>query len=222
MPFWNLRTSASEEARRGRIAANRPGSDCDRGFVRLFNKEFTTTPICTASRQYQRLKLEQIEHADLTGQQRAAVREGVLAKSCICRDLAGGATLKNGIDPAATPAVCCGPNIVNFSKIATLEEMVGHIYGRISLLVNSDRPHMFLRELDLYIDYLNCEFKKHLLGLNPSPATYFREFKENLSGGIEHYRRLAGQFVEAARIRFLDELERLRAALDAIPLVAKA
>ena len=32
--------------------------------------------------------------------------------------------------------------------------MVGHIYGRISLLTNPDRPHMFLRELALYIDYL--------------------------------------------------------------------
>ena len=66
----------------------------------------------------------------------------------------------NGIDPAATPAVCCGPNIVNFSRIATLEEMVGHIYGRISLLSGADRPHMFLRELALYVDYLRNELAK--------------------------------------------------------------
>ncbi len=147
LPFWNLRTSASEEARRRRIAENQPGSPCSKGFARLFNTEFTKTPICTASREYQKLKLAQLEGMDLPEEQRAALREGVLAKSCICNDLAGTATRKNGIDPTATPAVCCGPNIVNFSRIARLEEMVGHIYGRISLLDGSDRPHMFLREL---------------------------------------------------------------------------
>ena len=94
---------------------------------------------------------------DLPEERRAALREGVLAKSCICHDLAGTATRKNGIDPAATPAVCCGPNIVNFSRIATLREMVEHIYGRISLLSGSDRPHMFLRELAIYVDYLRNE-----------------------------------------------------------------
>ena len=65
LPFWNLRTSASEEARRRRIAENRPGSPCSKGFARLFNVEFTKTPICTASREYQKLKLEQLEGMDI-------------------------------------------------------------------------------------------------------------------------------------------------------------
>ena len=76
LPFWNLRTSASEEARRRRIAENRPGSPCYKGFVKLFNTEFTKTPICTASREYQKLKLAQLEGMDLPEEQRAALREG--------------------------------------------------------------------------------------------------------------------------------------------------
>ena len=56
LPFWNLRTSASEERRRRRIAEGRPGSPCIKGYVKLFNTEFTELPICTASRQYQRQK----------------------------------------------------------------------------------------------------------------------------------------------------------------------
>ena len=99
-----------------------------------------------------------------------ALRQGVLAKSCICHDLAGTATRKNGIDPAATPAVCCGPNIVNFSRIATLEEMVGHIYGRLSLLSDADRPHMFLRELALYVDYFRNELAKQETGVGRQSA----------------------------------------------------
>ena len=77
LPFWNLRTSASENARRRRIAENRPGSPCPKGFVRLFNTEFTKIPICIASRHYQKLKLEQLEGQDLTPQKRAALRESV-------------------------------------------------------------------------------------------------------------------------------------------------
>jgi hypothetical protein len=53
--------------------------------------------------------------------------------------------------------VCSGPNLAYFSKIASLEEMVGHIYGRIQLLTDSQRPNMFLNELRLYIDYLKNE-----------------------------------------------------------------
>lgn len=122
IPFWNLRTSASEDARRRRIAEGRPGSVCTRGFVRLFNTEFTSQPICTASRQYQEKKLRQLDAAEMSPERREALRQRVLAKSCICHDLSGGATLKHGIDPAATPAVCCGPNITSFSRIATLEK----------------------------------------------------------------------------------------------------
>jgi hypothetical protein len=220
LPFWNLRNSASEEARRRRIAENRPGSPCRRGFVRLFNTEFTPQPICTASRQYQEMRLRRLASEDLTDQQRAAIREEVLAKSCICHDLAGGVTLKTGIDPAATPAVCCGPNIVNFSRIATLEEMVGHIYGRGSLLTNPDRPHMLVRELALYIDYLRDLLRRHSLGLSACAPGHFREFKENLLGGIEHFRRLADEFDAPTRTRFLDDLEKLRQSLEATELAA--
>jgi hypothetical protein len=217
LPFWNLRTSASEEARRRRIAERRPGSPCSKGYVRLFNTEFTPLPICTASREYQELKLRQLSNADLPEAQRTALREGVLAKSCICHDLAGGATLKHGIDPAATPAVCCGPGIVDFSRVATLKEMVDHIYGRLSLLTNPDRPHMFLRELALYITYLRDELARHRLGLSPNTPSYFSEFKENLLGGIDYYRRLAEQLAAELPSDFRERLKQLRQTLETLP-----
>jgi hypothetical protein len=220
LPFWNLRNSASEEARRQRIAAGQPGSACHRGYVKLFNTEFTPQPICTASRQYQRAKLAQLRDADLTDAERAARREMVLAKSCICHDLAGGATRKHGIDPQATPAVCCGPNIVNFSRLASLEEMVGHIYGRISLLDNPHRPHMFLRELSIYLDFLRAELGKRDAGLAANPPAYYRESAENLLAGIEHYRRSPAGLQGEARQAFLRELELL--ALEAQQLAAAA
>ena len=47
LPFWMLKTSASEEARRRRIGDGRPGAPCVRGLLR-FNTELTSTPVCTA------------------------------------------------------------------------------------------------------------------------------------------------------------------------------
>jgi hypothetical protein len=216
LPFWNLRASASELARQRRIEEGRPGSPCSKGYVRLFNTEFTQRPICTASRQYLSLKLAELAGAELTDEQRAAWRASVLAKSCICHDLAGGATLKNGIDPAATPAVCCGPNIVNFSRISTLKEMVGHIYGRISLLSGADRPHMFLRELALYVDYLRNELAKQKIGITSNPPGYFREFVENLLSGVDYYRRLANRLAGANPTRFLAQLEALQREVQSL------
>jgi hypothetical protein len=218
LPFWNLRTSASEDARRCRIAENRPGSLCFKGYVRLFNTEFTKTPICTASREYQKLKLEQLERADIPEPQRAAMRESVLAKSCICHDLAGAATRSNGIAPTATPAVCPGPNIVNFSGTATLEEMVGHIYGRLSLLRSGKRPHVFLRELALNIEYLRNELAKKKIGVSSNSADYFREFIGNLLGGVDYYRQHAHRLAGSARDQFLVELDDLQRGVNSLLL----
>jgi hypothetical protein len=214
VPFWNLRNSTSEETRCRRIVEDKPGAPCPKGYLKG-NTEFTELPICIASRAYQKRRLRHLVEEDLTADQLAVVREQILAKSCICHDLAGGATVKYDIDAKATPAVCPGPNIDSFSRIATLKEMVGHIYGRMSLLTNPDRPHMFIREIRLYTDYLRREMERFGLGLLPStPAGYFSEFKENLLGGIEYYRSLAEEFVAEERIQFLDELKTLRDVVE--------
>lgn len=217
--FWNLRTSGSEQARRMRIEQGKPGSACPKGHIR-YNTEFTKNLICHASRAYQRLKLEHLEQEGLSDQQLAAVKERVLGKSCICHDLGGSAKLKHGIADHASPAICCGPGIMDFSKIATLEEMVGHIYGRISLLTNHNRPHMLIRELAIYVDCLRKEIEDFSLGLIAKTPQYFDEFKENLISGIEYYRRLAGQFAEEQQKRFLKSLKTLHEAVEGIPVVA--
>ena len=143
----------------------------------------------------------------------------MLAKSCICHDLGGGATRKHGIDPQATPAICSGPNIANFSRIATLEEMVGHIYGRLSLLTSSNRPHMFISELKINIEHLRKELEKFSLRLSPRTPKYFEEFRANMLTGIEYYRKVAEEFIEEQKTRFLSELKRLQEEIESIPLL---
>lgn len=221
VPFWNLRESASENTRRERIEIGKSGSPCPRGLLKL-NTEFTEVGICAASRDYIKRKLASLHDKDLNDEQRRILEETALAKSCICLDLAGGATVKHGIDPKAKPAVCCGPNIVHFSRLASLEEMVGHIYGRLSLLTNGERPHMFVNELRIYVDYLRKEIEKLAQNLAPKQPKYYAEFKQNLLAGIEYYRHLAGEFVEATRERFLEDLNALGAELEDLLVTVEA
>ena len=213
VPFWNLRNSASEDARRKRIEDGTPGDPCKKGYLR-FNTEFTEIPICAASRTYQDLRLKRLSEEELTPAQVSALRRQTLGKSCICHGLAGGATVKHGIEPDATPAVCPGPNIVNFPRIYSLEEMVGHIYGRLRLLTNPDRPHMFIREIRLYVEYFEHEVERLSLGLFSCTPAYFREFKENLLRGIEYYRDLAEHLAGEVRDLFLEELEALQKVIE--------
>ena len=214
VPFWNLKTSASEEARRRHIAEGKPGSVCPKGHGAIFDTEFTEIPECIATRRYVTQKIDSLGKADLPEEQRSWLMEDVLAKSCICHDLSGGATIKLGIDKSATPCICCGPGIVNFSRIASLEEMVGHIYGRLSLLANSDRPHMFIKEMSLNIEFLRSEIEKFKLELTTNGAKYFLEFKENLISGIDYYRKTAEEFVETKRTRFLEDLKAQKEAIE--------
>lgn len=213
VPFWNLRTSASEANRRRRIEEGQPGSPCPKKFL-VSNTEFSERPTCPASQVYQKRKLEHLPQEDLTPEQLTLIKEGLFAKACLCSDLAGGVVLKNRIEEKATPAVCCGPNIANFGRIASLEEMVGHIYGRLSLLTNKDRPHMFINELKLYVDYLRREREKYSLELSNLTPKYFQEFKENLLGGIEYYRNVAMRIVEGNYDRFLEDLNQLSREIE--------
>lgn len=216
VPFWNLRNSASEENRRKLIEEGRPGSPCLKGHGKIFDKEFTDTPECISSRNYILQKLVQLEKEDLPQARKEWIKRDILAKSCICHDLSGGARIKYGLDKNAKPAICCGPGIINFNRIASLEEMVDHIYGRLSLLARSDRPNLFLRELSLYIDHLKGEVDKFALGLTTNGPKYYHEFKENLAGGIEYYRNLAKGFVEEKRQAFLAELKEQKEILEQV------
>jgi hypothetical protein len=215
VPFWNLRSSASENARRHRIESGSPGSSCPKGFLRL-NTDHSGQPLCTASKTYQKRRLREISGGDLTSAQKVALTQQALAKACICHELSGGVAVKRGFDAAMASAVCPGPGIADYSRPATLDEMVDHIYGRFSLITNADRPHMFVRELMLYIDYLKSEMDKSAAGLADRAGQYYVEFKDNLLSGIEYYRDLADKFGWEQREKFLADIDALGEELKSL------
>jgi len=218
IPFNNLRGSPSDEEQKNRTKKGHPGNACVKTHL-CFNTEFTDNPICVASRQYQRKKLEQLKSQNLSEEEYKKAYEEVVVKACICNDLGESAIIVAGMDNGKKlyPAVCPGPNLAHFSKVSTLKEMVDHIYGRASLINGRYRPHMFITELSMYIDYLKKEVKKCISTPDAKQVKYFAEFRQNLAEGIEYYRNLFSETLDGVQEKqkqILQELSDLKENLD--------
>ncbi len=154
VPFNNLRNTGSEKWTSKRRAEQRPGSPCTKGFL-VSNTEFTERPICVASTVYQKKKLAQIEQSELSEAEKEKLYDKVVEKTCICDHLGNGVLIALGIvDEKESPqSICPGPNAAWFKRFYSLKEMVDHIYGRGQMLVSPERPHMFVKEIELYVEY---------------------------------------------------------------------
>lgn len=202
IPFNNFRKSTSEKQRLERIAKGRPGSPCVKKFLST-NTEFTEQAICTASREYQNLKIKQLEIEGLKPEEFQTRFNEITEKICLCEGLASPAYLKNGIikpKESTAVAICPGPNIAYFSGKFSLDEMVSHIYGKLNLLNDLDRPNLFVNELNLYVEYLKKDISKHLQDMSDKKAKYVSKFKEQLQVGIDYYKQLVPKITDQSEV----------------------
>lgn len=192
VPFNNVRNTGSSQWHQERIEKDKPGSPCPKGFLEA-NTEFTKNPICTASNQYQLLKLDQINQSDAKEIEKERQREKVLEKACLCDHLGNGALIDLGIlaEHRAPQAICPGPNIAWFSGEYTLREMIDHIYGRSKSLVPEERPHMFAKEMVMYVDYFE-ELVDQSEG-SKGDLKKLGRFKKNLEQGMDLCLEIAEQ-----------------------------
>lgn len=192
VPFNNFRNTSSEKLLKERIHKNRPGSPCLKKYL-TFNNEFTEQNICTASRQYQDLKLKQLEETAATKEEYEEKSKKILEKECLCEGLAVPALLvNNAVKQKQLKAVtiCPGPNLAYFSGKFSLKEMIDHIYGRSFILNNLNRENMFVNELEMYVNHLKKEVKKNLDDFSEKQIKYFENFKVSLLDGISYYKNL--------------------------------
>lgn len=214
VPFNNFKNCSSEKLRKYRIQKNRPGSPCYKKFLSS-NIEFTEKPICTASRQYQHLKVQNIEQSDDSKEIKKAKILKVYEKECLCEGLGTSAILKNhgnlshNLDAVS---ICPGPNLYYFKETYKLGEMIDHIYGRKNVHFKTNRPNVFINEAQLYIDYLKNEIESQLENLTLKQQDYYQKFKENIESGLDYYSNLfltvkkdSKTFVDGALIH-LDQL----------------
>jgi hypothetical protein len=98
----------------------------------------------------------------------------------------------------------------------SLEEMSKQIYGMAESITRLDRPHFFVKELELYIKYFSDKIDESTLDFNKKQEKYFTKFLNNLNEGINYYSNLFSdikfQFHQSSDI-ILSEIEDKKASL---------
>lgn len=210
VPFSNLKTCGAEEDRMKKIKAHVPGSSCPKGFLQN-NTEFSANPICTASREYQKRKLAQIDSANVPDEEKSRQKDLVLEKTCICHELGNSALIALGLsdERESPPSICPGPNLAYFGREYSLDEMVDFIYGRVGDLTSKGRPHMFAEEILLYADWF-FEEVEDAVG-DGERLRHLETVVKNLEVGM-------GLSLEQAGSRAFpgENLESVREAVDAV------
>ncbi len=192
VPFNSLRNNTLDIEKQKRIELDKPGAPCIKKYATL-SKEYGNKALCLASRIYQRKKIKELEAKHEDPQTFKAEFDAITDKSCICNGLGTSVLLINKMDTkieGKAVAVCPGPNAAYFSEIVSLQRMTDHIYGRTNIIKRTDRPHMFVKELGLYCDYLRTKMEETAKPFTAKQVEYFKEFASNLKNGIEYYRKL--------------------------------
>lgn len=192
IPFNNFRKSGAEYLRLERIKKGRPGSPCKKEYL-ISNTEFSDKPICTASRVYQHQKIQKLQKQNLSAAEYDKAFDAITEKTCLCEGLAAPAYLKYNIQKnkeQTAVSICPGPNLVWFKKQYSLREMIDHIYGRISVFENDNRPFILINELNLYIDHIQKYVTDNKNIMNDKKIKYVAKFKAQLQAGITYYNEL--------------------------------
>ena len=180
VPFNNLRNSSKDVEKFQKIEEGKPGSPCPRKFLALSN-EYGTEGVCTASRLFQKNKIEE-----------QGISHEITNKVCLCMGLAATAVISYGMETRESKGVsiCPGPNMAYFDKKLTLSDMINHIYNGIDGVVRSDRPNMFVNELEMYLKYLAEKVEEHKNDWGKRSPQYLNGFTENMNAGIAYYQEL--------------------------------
>ncbi len=207
VPFNTIKGTTNEFFKQKRIDNNKAGSSCPKKFLAL-SKSFGPEGICTASKKYQDIQLQDLETkkeelgSDIYKNAKAKITE----KSCLCVGLANASYLENDIKIKGQKqgvVICPGPNMAYFDKEVSLSQMMKHINGNTSVLSNRDRPNMFIKELKMYVDYLKNDIATISEDLSAKQVKKWNIFKNNLIDGIAYYQDLflTSMSIENTRIQ---------------------
>ena len=127
----------------------------------------------------------------------------IIVKSCTCVGLGTSALLKYNLDTKVEGegvSICPGPNMAYYSKVMSLANITDHIYGRANMISRTDRPNLFVKELHIYIEYLNNKLEDAKISMNKKEEKYLNTFTSNMKAGVQYYQNL----FEDVKNSFLD------------------
>ncbi|NOZ07870.1 MAG: hypothetical protein GXO91_03200 [FCB group bacterium] len=218
VPFNSLRGNTKDQEKKSYIESGKPGSPCPKKYVAL-NNEFTRKSICTASRQYQYLKIKELKAENLPREEYRRKYDQIIDKSCLCVGLGTSALLVNQLDTRVEGdgvSVCPGPNMAYFSRKLSLKEIVDHIYGRTNVISRTDRPNLFIKELKLYLDYLKNKIEETRESFSQKKEQYLLVFSENLQDSIAYYDDVFSSLKEAFKDKRTDILNELNSGKETL------
>ena len=191
IPFNTVRGTTNEMFKQKRIDEGKAGSSCPKKFLAL-SKEFGAGGICTSSKKYQDVKLDELAAIKDTLSEETfnKMKFNITEKACLCVGLANASYLENDIKITGQSQgviICPGPNMAYFNKEVSLSEMVQHIYGNANVMTDTNRPNLFVKELKMYIDYLKNEISTVSDEITASQVKKLKAFKSNLFEGIAFY-----------------------------------
>ncbi|WP_294958604.1 hypothetical protein [uncultured Flavobacterium sp.] len=219
VPFNTLKGTTNEFLKQKRIQENKAGSSCPKKFLAL-SKEYDPHGICTASKKYQDIKLEELESKRDTISDDAFEKSKIkiTEKSCLCVGLANASYLENDIKikgQAQGVVICPGPNLAYFDQEVSLKDMIQHIYQGKSI-IRTERPNLFIKELKMYIAYFRNEIQSISGELTAAQIKKWNTFKSNLLDGIEYYKNL---FESTSIFKgHLDQLDSCKSELSGIKI----
>ncbi len=224
--FNTVKNTSNQLLRDMRIAKERPGSSCPKKFLALHSLN-GDDQVCTASRKFQEAQIEQLKEQDLSIAAFEKQKKAITEKSCLCVGLANAAYFENDMPVKGEKqgvTICPGPNLAYFDRKVSLQEMLMHINGKANVLSQKARPHMFIKELTLYLEAftkLVAEGQE-----NPSVQTNkkIKRFTANLLSGIEYYEGLFAEVTEFKNQQFAitNSLHEIKAAILELTQVTAA
>ncbi|TDD78792.1 hypothetical protein [Flavobacterium caseinilyticum] len=224
IPFNTLRGTTNEKLKMKRIEESKAGSSCPKRFLAL-SKEYDAKGICTSSKKYQDLKLEELllEKHILTAEIFEKKKNSITEKACLCVGLANASYLENDIaikGQAQGVIICPGPNMAYFDQEVSLSKMVQHIYGNATVLSVTDRPNLFVKELKMYLDYLKNEISSVTEEITVGQIKKWNSFKNNLLLGIGYYEDLFSTtpFFESTKKEIFSQFISYRMELNEIEI----
>lgn len=194
VPFNSVKGVSNDFWKQKRIDQNKAGSSCPKRLLAL-NKEYDQKGLCTASKKFQDIKLDELKaiEKELTPLEIEKRKKAITEKSCLCVGLVNAAYLENNIEIKGQQqgvVICPGPNLAYFDKEVSLAEMVRHIYGNGNIMTDKNRPHVFVKELKMYVEYLKKEISDFSGEITAGQTKKWNSFKTNLMAGIEYYQNL--------------------------------
>lgn len=221
IPFNNLKDNTKDAEKELLINKGRPGSSCPKKFVAL-NKEFTEKGMCTASRQYQYLKIKELENENISSNEYKHRYNKITEKSCTCVGLGTSALLAYNLDTKTEGkgvSICPGPNLAYYSKTMSLKEITDHIYGRSNVIKRTDRPNVFVKELHIYIDYLKKKIEEAKFSMNKNQEKHLSLFNKNLKEGVLYYITLFNDLKHSFNLEKSSILNELKASEDTLNMI---